>query len=425
MYEPNNEQIQAVIQLDTLQEVIAETYELINDPEIETKISAWDLFCQKTGHRIGSRSENSLLLLIKICGKTGVESNLYNCTSLNVHPAWLDTSPDCLDDLMESDPIGYACYSFAFLTMQFYQRAKNQDVRLYPASERYWALARANALMQERGTHELDELCAELARAVTFMPDSGVHLFNAISKFGNTPDKLAALHCSGELISKLRDATNLTMSSLGQARTFAKHWIQRTRFIDLAATPEDAARGPSNIRKQRISKRHVADAAMFNEIDKLFANQGFDLKQQILDNTPGSTAWREKISEASRRRQAEIELGLAALDGLTNLTFFDENDDDDQTVEVRSIAREPEGNDKEISSNANSDESSENAEVAFDLENTNRNMPADMAMIDTANISKAMLVEIGQIEARGIPVISETTQPKLSALQILRAKKGV
>lgn len=418
--EPNNEQIQAVIQLDALQSVMVELHDMINEPSVETKISAWDLFCQKTGNKIGFRSENSLLLLVKICG-TDVVGNLYNSTTLNVHPAWIETSPDCLEALMEDDPIGFSCYCFSLLTAQFYQRNKNFDARLYPASDRYWALARANALMSERGNASLAELCAELARAVTFMPDSGVHLFNAISKFGNTPDKLAQLHCSGELIYKLRDATNRTMSSLGQSRAYVKHWVQRTRFIDLAATPEDAARGPTNVRKMRVSKRHVADAAMFNEIDKLFASQGFDLKQQILDNTPGSTKWRENVATRAAQREAEIELGLSSLMDFTNLTLSDEDDDDDQTVEYRTLATTQEHSEaaeppvqgiiNQTNNNTSDTSDTSDMEIAADIVQTINDAPINSIMV---KIAKSVLENV---------VVQP--EPKLTALQILRAKKGL
>lgn len=335
--------IQDVINGDALNTIRTELSELVNDPQIETQINPFDLFCQKTGWKIGERNENSLLLLIKVCGRENdLTPNLYNGTSFNVHPAWLDTSPECLDDLMEADPLGYACFCFDILTKDFYQSNRNKNPTLYPSADRYWALARANALMQERGTHQLVELTHELANAISFMPDAAAHLFNAIQKIGNTADILARLHCEGTLISTLRDSVGRVINSIGVNRAFTKEWIKRTRYIDLALSVQDANRGPSNVRRQKVSKRKLEDALMFSEIDKLFTASGLG-DSLLASHYPSGRAATDSLANrlaARREREAELAIGIAALEGFTNLSFSDDADDENNDVEVRIISKE-------------------------------------------------------------------------------------
>lgn len=347
MFEQTSEAIQAVIISQDTLELQAELSLLVNEPELGIEISPFDLFCQKTGHKIGTRSENSIFSLIKICGRD-VAGNLYNATTLNVHPAWVETDTDELEKLIEHDPIGYACYCFSLITAQFYQTHKNFNPKLGPWADRYWALARANKLLTERGADHLAELNEALARLVTFMPDSATYLYEANSKvklsretqyiFKNireklkTPDQLALFHVSGDLIDLLHKATNDCLDAIGRSDA----WIKRTRFIDIAATPEDAARGPTNVRRQNISKRKIEEASLFAELSNLMKREGLDtqIKQE---NLPGSTAWRKKYMSAEQLRETDLAAELAALAEVTNLAMPEnmEDDSEDYKVETR------------------------------------------------------------------------------------------
>lgn len=345
MYEPNSEELQAVIISNDIVEMSAELNTLVNEPELGIEISGLDLFCQKTGHKIGTRNENSIFALVKICGKD-VAGNLYNATTLNVHPAWIDTDEESLDALINSDPIGYACYCFSLITSQFYQTKKNESPKLGAWAERYWSLARANKILSERGTDNLEQLNEALARLITFMPISAQHLyegkihlsretsyiFKHIREKIKSPDQLALLHVSGDLINILHNATNDCLDSLGRADA----WIKRTRFIDIAATPEDAARGPSNVRRQNISKRKIEEASLFAELASLMKREGLDtqIKQE---NLVGSTAWRAKYMSAQQLRESELATELTALAEVTNLALPEtmEDDSDDYKIETR------------------------------------------------------------------------------------------
>jgi len=337
MYEPNNEQIQAVIISQDIMETLGAVSLEINAEHMPVQIAATSMFCQKTGHKIGTRDENSLFSLLKLHGKEYAIWALYNATSLNVHPAWIDTGPDELDDLLEKDPIGYACYCFGIITAQFYQTPKNSDPKRMVFADRYWSLARANALMHQQGSSGLTELNHALARLITFMPDASKLLWRRIRQFAETPDTLAILHVSGELTDLLNEATNKTLDSIG----YSQAYIKRTRFVDIPTTPEDAARGPSNVRKQRVSRRSVAEASVFGELAKLFQDSGLDLKA---DNLVGSTAWRKKWQERQpQENAAETDMlsDYANALELSNLMTPEETDEDDQEIEVRTLPITP------------------------------------------------------------------------------------
>lgn len=360
MQEPNSQQIQAVIISQDTIEMLAELDTLINDSTLGVTIPSLGLFCQKTGHLIGNRNENSIYSLIKICGKD-VAGNLYNATSLCTHPAWIHTDPESLDDLMVSDPIGYACYCFGLLTIPFYQTKKNESPLLQPWSEKYWAMARANALLNAKGVAGLDKLNHALVRCLTFIPDSTQYLFRRIKKFAQTPDQLALLHCSGELTALLHEATNKALDSLGMSDA----WIKRTRFIDIASTPEDAARGPSNVRKQKLSKRTVAEASMFAELSKLFKDEGLDILETMKANTPGTTAWRAKYMSREQLREVEQMADLEELAKISNLvSFSDDAEEDDNSVEIRAMGVRNEPSLDTVSNNENNN--NENKEIVVE-----------------------------------------------------------
>jgi hypothetical protein len=341
MYEPDAEQINAVVINNDMLEALQSLTACINSDEIPVQISPLGMFCQKTGHLIGNRTENSLFSLVKQHGRDYAIWALYNCTSLNVHPAWIETNETDLDALANSDPIGYACYCFGLLTAQYYQNKRNRDPKKLDGSERYWAMARANALLHEKGVHDLEELNIALCRVVSFMPGATNALYNETQAFANAPDTLALLHCSGELIEKLNNAVNAALDSIG----YSKLWVKSTSLIDIPTTPETAARGPSNVRRQKTSKRSIAEASMFFEMEKLFAEAGLNLPETIGANTPGTSAWRKKWAAKATARQEEQEnimiADFAELAKISNLALFsddDAGDPEENTVEVRTMS---------------------------------------------------------------------------------------
>lgn len=432
MFEPDNEQIQAVIIANDTLEVVSLLNDAVNDTEtLGIEIAPLGIYCQKTGYLIGNRNENSVFSLIKMHGKGYAVWSLYNVTSLNVHPAWTETAndKDILDTLMEHDPIGYACYCFGLITAQFYQTPKNQDPKRFAFAERYWAMARANTLMHMKGTANLSELNHALCRLVSFMPDASNLLLRQIRKFGQAPDTLALLHASGDLIAKLNDATNKTLDSIG----YSNAYIKRTRFVDISATPEDAARGPSQVRRQKASKRSVKEASMFGELSKLFADAGLDYVPGF-DGLPGTTKWRERF-EATKSVNEEkdniLMADFAELANLSNLADFDTEEDDDNSVEYRTLpttfGSEGENNPSvstipNENNNDNSPDNTELLEIAADM----MNAPIQPIMVEIAKAVMENVVENPLAKALDIiskPDFGKKEKP-MTALERIRAMKG-
>lgn len=378
MFEPNAQELQAVIISQDMVEEISALSLIVNDQTLGVEISPLKIYCQKTGHIIGSRDENSLFSLVKIKGKNSIIPSLYNGTTMSVHPAWIETNGECLDILINDDPIGYACYCLGLITAQFYQNSKNSDRKRLPWIERYWAIARANALLTQRGVSGLTELNIELCKLLTYAPDAPNYFFKRVRKLGQTPDMLAMLHCTGELTALLKDCVNRCLRDIGQA----EQYIQRTRYVDYAATPADAARGPSNIRQQKASKREVKEAGMFAILSDLFKDSGLDIRQTIMNNTPGTGAWKARVASNAAAKEAKMLQDLQSFGG-TNLDFsLEDEEEDDNSVEVRTLARD----------------------------------------VSTDGLSKAL--EDGQSGNNQEQIITQAMPParKLTALEMLRAK---
>lgn len=441
MFEPDNEQLQAVIIASDTVESLADLSSVINDDALGVKIDPLGLYCQKTGAQIGTRSETSIFSFFKIHGKNDFIRALYNSTGLSVSPAWIETNGDDLDVMLTADPIGYAVYCFGLMTAQFYVSKNNQNPKLQPWSERHWAMARANALLQAKGVAELTELNLELCRFIGYMPDTTNYLFRKLRKYAQTPDQLALLHCSGELIALLRDTINKTLDSLGHADM----WIKRTRFIDIAATPGDAARGPSNIRKQKTSARKIKEDTMFFEMQAMFKDAGIEF-----DGLPGTTKWREKYMNPERiaaqeAKEEEMLTDLRELAKLTNLALPEglDEEDDDQTVEVHSLALPvvheltnaaykvdactESGPVSETENETGNNINSIETEIARDIIETIHEAPINSIMVE---IAKAVLENVVQtnVEFDDFRYRVDTAPilvPKpMTALEILRARKG-
>lgn len=325
------EQIQAVIASQNIIECITELHDFVNDETLGVTIPPLGLFCQKTGALIGERAQISLFSLHKLCGKEAIVGNLYGATSFNVHPAWIVTTGEALDDLMEQDPVNYACYCFGLITNQFYQTSRNKDQRRKPWAEKYWSMARANALMLARGVGGIDELNLELHRALIYAPDTLTYIFKRVRSFAETPDALAQLAVSGDLMPILRDATDKVTSSIGMANIF----IKQTRYVDIALSAADAARGPSNMRKQKRTKRDIAETAMMVELQKMFQDVGgFGyVKNSEIDYSK----FRENIQERAEAEESSLLDELGSIASNFSLDDANEEEPDLNTVEVHTI----------------------------------------------------------------------------------------
>lgn len=330
MFEENqSDTIQAVVAAQDILDCVSELNRMVNDETLGVEIDALGIYCQKTGAKIGGRDQNSLFSLHKLCGKDAIVGNLYNATALCTHPVWLITNGEALDDLMSADPINYACYCFGLFTAEYYQTARNKDQRKQPYADRYWAMARANALMNARGVGGIDELNIELQRALIYAPDTLKYISRKIRAFSETPDNLAQLAVSGDLLSIVKDATDKVTSSIGMANIH----IERTRFVDIALSAADAARGPSNIRMQKRTKRDVAETQMMKELRDLMGNIHFT-ETKVPDYA--------KIRARMQKADDELENELLSLSIETN--FDIEMDDieipgyDPNSVEINTLS---------------------------------------------------------------------------------------
>lgn len=441
MMEPNTEQLQLVIQSSDMIEELASLHELINDPTLGVEIEPLKIYCQKTGHIVGARDQNSLFSLIKIKGKNAIIPSLYNATTLSVHPAWIETSGENLDRLINDDPIGYAVYCFGLITSGFYQNAKNTDKKKYPWIERYWALARANALLTQRGIAGLDALNIELCKLLTYAPDTQSYLFKRAREMAKTPDMLAMLHCSGELTELLRDCTNRYLAAIQSH----EYYIHKTRFVDYAATPADAARGPSNIRQQKASKRDIKEASEFAELTKLFGDAGLDIREMMRANTPGTNAWKARLASNTK---AEMLADLIEIGGTNLDNVFDAVEVEDNEVEINrlSIQSDKDHRDETLQNQDQNEqytiEYANNSQFPVGNMNygnvklNNNNIIEELPSIKEipirpimGQIAKAVMENVVKDKRNWNEIIQQEIAPvlvakPLSALERLRAKKG-
>jgi hypothetical protein len=406
MYEPGADELNAVIFASDLAEKLLEFKTQVNDPLLGIEIEPLKLYCQKTGHIIGQRDENSLFSLIKFKGKDAIVQTLYNSVSLNCHPAWVETNGKDLDCLIDNDPIGYAVYCFGLITAQFYQNSKNTDRKRQPWCERYWAMARANALLTQRGIGELAELNIELCKLLTYAPDTMQYLFKRARKFAQTPDQLALLACTGELTPLLKQCVNRALDYIGQTDTY----ITKTRFVDYANTPADAARGPSNIRQQKASKKNVVEAGMYAELMRGFESAVPGFKKTILENTPGTGAWREKFRSNTAAKEAEMMADYAAFGG-TNFDLGLNDDVEDNAVEVRELVIDPQGLYKSQGKTwKETTAMSEAPQAHIEPEYTEEQSKRQEAILDS-------------IDAGGMPILQQ--QKPMTPLEKMRAARGL
>jgi hypothetical protein len=359
MYTENSEQIQSVIIAQDTLDGLAELAEIINPPEFAdiVQIDPRNLFCQKTGNIIGKRDENSLFLLAKIYGKQGVLSHSYHSVGLNTHPAWILTDSLSLDILIESDPVGFCCYMLGEITKEFFQNHKNQNPKLLPAIERHWALARANGIISTRGIAELSELNLELCKFRTYEEDTKKHLFRKFREHSQSPDTLAMLATTGELTGILRSITLQVLAAIGNASYSIsgrdiydyRQRLKKAGELDTTyKTPVDASsKSASNIRGMKASKRDVKEAGLFNELAKLFGDEGLNtIGETNLTYARREEFNRKEILRASLNDRIKtatadpFDFDLSALDNL-NLDLVEApNEADENDVEVRFVAQE-------------------------------------------------------------------------------------
>jgi len=295
----------------------------VNNPTLAVSIDPFAIFCAKTGAKIGIREKNSILEAIKMRGKIAIAEAIFSSHGLEVHPAWVKTDNKALDELQFKDPIGYACFCFNLLTARFYE-----DPRIINGhAERYWSLARAHALLSQFGDDAWDDLCAHLCHLLTYTPDTFRYLSRLVGRSAQSSEQLALLACSGELIPAIKKAIDAAMTSLGHA----DYAIKRKRFEDIPNTPSEMAKGPSNIRMQKTSRR---------KLQKDEINHAYSALTDIL--APLNQAARDERARMNgfTGEKRPVEINLNELASIEIDEFADPDDwDEDDTVVVRRISR--------------------------------------------------------------------------------------
>lgn len=290
----------------------------------DSELNPLSLFCVKTGHEIGKREITTLFDCVKIRGKTELLSTLYNSHGLGIHPAWVQTDPRTLDQLQIADPLGYVCYCLSLMTEQYYSKAFAHKLSYQNANaEKHFALARANQYLKGMSEGELLELSSALCHLLTFAPDTLAYTQRILGKIAYTPDALAKMGANKTLVPALNSAINAAMAGLGE---FDTAWRNRKKFEEIASTPSEMARGPSQIRGQRKAKRVVQSA----EIDFLL---------QSLMGVSFDKVHSDRIAEHNKLH-GTIEIKLADLADLDLDAMEDEFDeDDDNEIVIRKIPR--------------------------------------------------------------------------------------
>lgn len=317
----NAQEIQALIINDDLLDALDLVKLAISESE---ELNPLSIFCSKTGHEIGKRETNSLFECVKIHNKEHLISVLYNSHGLNVHPAWVQTDPASLDTLQLADPLGYAVYCLGLMTDQYYSAAFARKMSYQNApAERHWAIARANARLRGMSENDLMELCASLCHLLTFAPETLNYTQRILGALANTPDTLATMARNKTLVPALNRAINSAMTAIGN---FEIAW-SRKKFEETPLTPSDMAKGPSQIRGQKRSRRKViSEEILFLEHKLSFLS---------LDGTLSPHAQRAKDNSPLHIDLADLaDLDLDAMED-----EFDDDEDDDNEVIIRRIPR--------------------------------------------------------------------------------------
>lgn len=315
----NVQEIQALIINDDLLDALDLVKLAISEGE---ELNPLSLFCSKTGHEIGKRENSTLFDCVKIHGKEYLISVLYNSHGLSVHPAWVQTDPATLDTLQMADPLGYVCYCLGLMTSEYYSASFAKKLNYQnSAAERHWAIARANARLRGMSEHDLMELSASLCHLLTFAPETLNYTRRILGAIAYTPDTLATMARNKCLVPALNRAISSAMAAIGNFEIA----YERKKFEEIPSTPSDMAKGPSQIRGQKRSRRKV----MSEEI--LFLEH----KLSFLSLDGNLSAHMQRVKDSS-----PIKINLADLADLDLDTMDEEfDDDDDQEVIVRRIPR--------------------------------------------------------------------------------------
>ncbi len=108
--------------------LLLENEEVINEIDL-------NIYCEKTGHLIGSWDESSVSYLVQTIGKERAKEVIKIKSRNQIHATWLFTDDKALTKLADTDPVGYFIYSIATILnplnplSQLYGTFKENDAR--------------------------------------------------------------------------------------------------------------------------------------------------------------------------------------------------------------------------------------------------------------------------------------------------------
>lgn len=304
--------IQDVIAAATVPDILEILKSAIENPMFPAGISPLSLTCAKTGNIVGFRDEKSVQTLARINGPSFTLDALFYAHGNAVAPHWLFTDGKSLDALMDADTIGYICYCLNSLTKRFYEEPaiKRGDLRKAMAT-RHWALARANSFLTQANLAQdvLENVALSLCGALTYQTETFQVLTRILGKRAKSPDAMALLIIQGELPDMLEMAIDAAYYSLQQAayagtkRSIRHHvmkkWpdkeahfqvmayeIYRGMYQEIPSTPEDMAKGPSNIRLQNPSRLRVKQDRRRQQMDVYEQLLGHFFKDETTSGEP-------------------------------------------------------------------------------------------------------------------------------------------
>ena len=297
------------------------------------------IYCVKTGQPIGQMLTT------------------YEYPPFAVHPDWIKTDGLSLDEKLERHKTReYVAYCLGLIDTFWRQKLHRQgNARRYMdkvgALEHHWSLVKAYDVLGQVSDIHLSELANALCRFCTYAPLSYRVLDDKLLAGQRTADVLADAAINGVLLSALQKASVRTLAQTeNMLRAGAS--VKTPKFELRPSSIDDAAQGPSNIRAQAKSKEYRKNAKLnllMSEIAKQF---GKDLgwvsvqekrpnqAQRLLGRLSRGSQLDSNVSSVQSSDEFENDL-LAELEKHMGGTSFvaDDFDDDENTVEVRTIPR--------------------------------------------------------------------------------------
>lgn len=344
MRNPEENEIERAIIAAEIREILT-TYSAKINADIERiKLSPLTIYCAKTGQPIGNVSRESLETVLAIHGRERCEDILLNSNLNAHHPAWHFVDNVSLDRLMSKDPQGYAVYCLNVLCNIM---GKAKHIRAETYTETHWQLARAWQYLTFLSPLQLDALNDALCACITFSPHAFERLLlgKEIAKHARQADKLAKLAIDGTLVPALEKAVETAMEILhrwGIEEQAKRREIQRL-YDNRPKTPWELANGPSPIRMQKRARRHVERQAQI----KLETEFSLGLMSFMSETRMPKNNWLARkvnaLTKAKSQPLGETALDLSEVSELGNFEFnetFDDNGEDDNRVEMRTISHE-------------------------------------------------------------------------------------